>query len=82
MRMQSRIGLGKIRRLWIVPKFYVDYPMLKIGYAIYTFFHLTKTKRNEGFRKSLLVENTNFVMWLFEVLVFELRNCWMLLLIG
>jgi len=25
-------GIGKIRRIWIIRKFYVDYPMFKIGY--------------------------------------------------
>jgi len=27
-------GIPKIRRIWIIRKFYVDYPMFKIGYPI------------------------------------------------
>ena len=63
-------GIGKIRRIWIIRKFYADYPMFKIGYPkVFS----SKTKK---FRilKSLLAEDFYFLMLLFNVLIFKLRN--------
>ena len=30
-------GISKIRRIWIIRKFYEDYPMLKVRYPIILF---------------------------------------------
>jgi len=70
--------IGKIRRIWIIRKFYADYPMFKIGYPkVFS----SKTKK---FRilKSLLAEDLYFMMCLFNVLIFKLRNLLDALFIG
>jgi len=62
--------IGKIRRIWIIRKFYADYPMLKIGYPK-VFSSKTKEFR---ILKNLLAEDLYFMMCLFNVLIFKLRN--------
>ena len=52
--------------------------MFRIGYLIISLTRL-KPRGISGCNKSLLVENSWFVMSLFDVIDFELRSCWLLL---
>jgi hypothetical protein len=51
--------------------------MFRIGYPI-IYLPRLKLRGHEDFKK-LLVENSCFVMSLFDVIDFEFRSCWLLL---
>ena len=55
----------------------MDYPTFRIEYPI---IYLPRQKpRGIEDSKKFLVENSCFVMSLFDVIDFELRSCWLLL---
>jgi hypothetical protein len=49
-------GIDKIRQIWIIRKFYMDYPMFRIGYLI-IYLPRLKSRGIEDYKK-VLVEKT------------------------
>ena len=61
-------GIAKIRRIWIIRKFYVDYPVFRIWYPIISLPRL-KHRGIQDFFLSLLLENSlvcDVIFWRYK----------------